>query len=597
MPTFEQSAFIARAVASLSRQSLQSWELVIVDDGSKDDTSSVVKDLLQDRRIRYHALTTNHGLGRAANLGLARARGDLVAYLPSDDIYYPDHLASLSDCIERKKAILAYSELEVPETPADPAPRSSLQLVQVMHRRTADRWLERDQLETDDLGALYFDALSRRGCVGRTGRVTSEWVRHPDQRHRAIRESLDGGLNVFRRRYRIGIPLRFRSSDGGCVDEPALYERFQNIDISRPTHEPLKILLVGELSYNPERIVALEEAGHELYGLWTTEGLGSHTIGPLPFGRVRDLPHNDWRAAARAIRPDVVYALLNWRAVPLAKAVLDASLGIPFVWHFKESPMRCLVRGTWPELAALCARSSACIFSTCAEKHWFDAALPGQLDPASLVLDGDLPKADWFAGRRRRRLSEVTGELHTVVLGRPLGIDGEVVQVLAAARIHLHLYGLVHSRSPDNWAEWLGRARHVAGDYVHVHPHVDQRSWVEELSQYDAAWLHRFRSANHGDVTRATWNDLNYPARIPPYLAAGLPLLQQVNPGSRVAAQELIAERGIGLLYHDLDDLCAQLNDPVAMARRRGAVRRQRLEFTFDHNLDRLVNLFRAVAA
>ena len=71
-----------------------------------------------------------------------------------------------------------------------------------------------------------------------------------------------------------------------------------------------------------------------------TDGLGTHTVGPLPFGHVSDLPATGWHAAVRALRPDVIYALLNWRAVPFAREVLAAELDVPFVWHFKEAPQR-----------------------------------------------------------------------------------------------------------------------------------------------------------------------------------------------------------------------------------------------------------------
>ena len=70
MPTFEQAAFLPRAVASLHRQSLADWELVIVDDGSQDDTAAAVAPFLTDRRIALHRLPRNRGLGAALNRGL-----------------------------------------------------------------------------------------------------------------------------------------------------------------------------------------------------------------------------------------------------------------------------------------------------------------------------------------------------------------------------------------------------------------------------------------------------------------------------------------------------------------------------------------------
>ena len=105
-----------------------------------------------------------------------------------------------------------------------------------------------------------------------------------------------------------------------------------------PVGGGLKILLVGELAYNADRVLALEEQGHRLYGLWIQRPHWYNTGGPVPFGHVEDLPRHNWREAIRQIQPDVIYALLNWQAVPFAHEVLMATRGIPFVWHFKEDP-------------------------------------------------------------------------------------------------------------------------------------------------------------------------------------------------------------------------------------------------------------------
>jgi hypothetical protein len=66
-----------------------------------------------------------------------------------------------------------------------------------------------------------------RGGTGRTGVVTCTWTDHPGQRHKAIRQRDDGGVNVFRRRYWVAEPAAARSRDAGLVDEVALYARFR----------------------------------------------------------------------------------------------------------------------------------------------------------------------------------------------------------------------------------------------------------------------------------------------------------------------------------------------------------------------------------
>jgi hypothetical protein len=601
MPTFEQAAFLRRSVGSLLAQTMPDWELVIVDDGSNDATPQVADGFGVDPRVRYRRLNHNSGLGAALNAGLVLARAPLVCYLPSDDLYDPEHLAVLLDVFadDDDDVVLAWSGVRHRDSTAECGTPNGfpLQLVQVMHRRTADRWVERSELESDDLELLFWSRLRRRGPARPTGRVTCTWTDHPAQRHKAIRERYDGGLNVFRYRYRVSQPLRFHSTDSGCVDERALYRRFRARTMPRDDNEPA-VVLVGELSYHADRVLALAERGLRLYGLWTPDGLGVDTVGPLPFGHVTELPRVGWPEAIRALRPAVVYAQLNWRAVAFAAAVRDALPDVPFVWHFKESPQRSLARGEWPRLAALCLAADAVVFSSAEERDWFELSLPGSLDPArTLVLDGSLPKADWFDGEPATRLSETDGHVHTCVLGRPLGFDADLMAALAAHHVHVHFHGLRNGPGPQGrWTAWLDRARRAAPHYLHVHPAVDPARWVSLLSRYDAGWLHRFPSSNAGDLRRATWDDLNPPARIGPLLAAGLPMLQQRHEGNIVAMDRLIAEQGVGLLYDDVDDLCAQLTDQALMARNREQVRSQRRWFTFDARTGPLVDLFRELS-
>ncbi|MFL6052906.1 MAG: glycosyltransferase [Actinoallomurus sp.] len=600
MPTYRQAAFLPRALGGLLAQTFPDWELVIVDDGSPDGTGHVAGRFLGDPRVRYHRLPANEGLGAALNAGLSRATAPVVAYLPSDDLYEPGHLAALLAVLADPAVVLAYSGVRHHGARASlGAPDGyPLQLVQVAHRRTGEPWPERAELESDDLDRLYWARLRTRGPARPTGRVTCLWTDHPGQRHKAILERHDGGLNVFRSRYRAAVPLRFHSTDSGETDEVALYDRFRSRRLS-PAPDGLRILLVGELAYNPERVLALAERGHRLYGLWTEDGLGCNTVGPLPFGHVADLPRPGWREAARRLRPDVIYGQLNWRAVPFCHRVLMALPEVPFVWHFKEAPHHSIRRGEWPLLADLATRSAAQLYCSAEEREWFLAALPGIADPdRARVLDGDLPKADWFTGTASRRLSERDGEIHTVVLGRPLGLDEEFVTALARRGVHTHLHGLVAGPGPKGaWAAWLERAVRAAPGRVHVHPHVDQRDWVRRLSRYDAGWLHRVPSANGGDLRVATWDDLNIPARIPPLMAGGVPLLQPRGDGSRVAAARLIEETGLGVLYDDADDLADRLHDHATLARARAAVRTHRKSFTFDAHADDLIALFRSLTA
>jgi hypothetical protein len=223
---------------------------------------------------------------------------------------------------------------------------------------------------------------------------------------------------------------------------------------------------------------------------------------------------------------------------------------------------------------------------------WFATFIPDAAEgERSLVLDGDLPKADWFAGiPLSRRFSAEDGEVHTVVPGRPIGLHPEDVAELAARGIHLHFHG---SFTHGQWREWIVRTAELAPDHLHLHETVWQEDWVESFSRYDAGWLHVFRSGNGGDLAAVSWDDLNLPARMATLAAAGLPMIQRDNSGSTVAIQSMSRDLGIGLFFDDYDELASRLRDQVGMARLRSNVVRHRPTFTFDAHVDRLVDFFR----
>lgn len=88
------------------------------------------------------------------------------------------------------------------------------------------------------------------------------------------------------------------------------------------------------------------------------------TVGPAPFGHVQDLPFDHWPDSVRALHPDVIYALLNWQAVPFARQVLAQVPHIPLIWHFKEGPFIYLEKGSWNDLVDLSIGSDGLIYSS-----------------------------------------------------------------------------------------------------------------------------------------------------------------------------------------------------------------------------------------
>ena len=596
MPTYDQDAFLPGAVASLLAQSEGSWELIVVDDGSPGDTAAALGTALEDPRVRLEVLDGNRGLGAALNRGLGLATGPFIAYLPSDDVYHAGHLASLVSALEAApEAALAVAGIRHHDARSSPGriDGEPLQLVQVAHRRTAERWVERAELTTDDLDRMLWSRLLQQGPAVETGAVTCEWGSHPAQRHKVLREPW-GGLNVYRSRYRVAEPLRLQSTAGHLHDEVDHYRRFRERPSTPRAADGLRILLVGELAHNPDRILLLEERGHELHGLWTDTPIWFNTVGPMPFGHVADLPRDGWREAVRLLQPDIVYALLNWQAIELAHEVLTADLGVPFVWHFKEGPFFAREYGLWPHLRDLHTLSDGVVYSTPELRTWFGASAPASADRPTLVLDGDLPKGEWLSGERSPLLSATHGAVHTVIPGRPMGPEPEVIGALAEADVHVHLYS---EKAAAQMRAWVEEVQRLAPDHFHLHAQVDQSDWVREFSRYDAGWLHSFVSGNRGDPHAAMWDDLNYPARMGTLAAAGVPMIQRDNEGSMVATQTLARDRELGLFWRDAEDLADQLCDRSRMAALRESVWHQRGDFIFDTHVDALVAFFRQVIA
>jgi len=92
IPTYNRAGTIARAVKSVIGQEFTDWEMVIVDDGSQDETGKVVKPFLKDPRVRYFA-QRNAGVSAARNFGVAQSSGEIVVFFDSDDEVKPRWLS------------------------------------------------------------------------------------------------------------------------------------------------------------------------------------------------------------------------------------------------------------------------------------------------------------------------------------------------------------------------------------------------------------------------------------------------------------------------------------------------------------------------
>lgn len=108
IPAYNTAATLTRALDSVLAQTEQDFEIVLIDDGSRDSTLDVARSLAAaEPRIRLIALPENGGKSRALNLGIAEARGTWIATLDADDRYQPERLQTLIAAAEREALPMA----------------------------------------------------------------------------------------------------------------------------------------------------------------------------------------------------------------------------------------------------------------------------------------------------------------------------------------------------------------------------------------------------------------------------------------------------------------------------------------------------------
>lgn len=102
LPTYNRAAFLPDAFAAIEAQTDDAWDLVVVDDGSTDDTRGIVAEYARRLGARMRFISqSNQGAYAARNTGLALASGEFVAFYDSDDQWLPHHLEKCAGALRR----------------------------------------------------------------------------------------------------------------------------------------------------------------------------------------------------------------------------------------------------------------------------------------------------------------------------------------------------------------------------------------------------------------------------------------------------------------------------------------------------------------
>lgn len=112
MPSYNTTSFIENSIQSVLDQSYENWELIIVDDCSTDNTDEVLAPFLKDSRIKYLKNEKNSGAAVSRNRALREAKGRWIAFLDSDDLWYPDKLEKQLKFMKKNGYHFSYTNYE-----------------------------------------------------------------------------------------------------------------------------------------------------------------------------------------------------------------------------------------------------------------------------------------------------------------------------------------------------------------------------------------------------------------------------------------------------------------------------------------------------
>lgn len=106
VPLYNKEENISRTIDSVLNLKYKNWELIIIDDGSTDDSASIVKTYLNESRIKY-IYKSNGGVSSARNFGINKSKGEWIIFLDADDYFLPDALDILYDLVQKYQTLFS----------------------------------------------------------------------------------------------------------------------------------------------------------------------------------------------------------------------------------------------------------------------------------------------------------------------------------------------------------------------------------------------------------------------------------------------------------------------------------------------------------
>jgi glycosyltransferase involved in cell wall biosynthesis len=186
IPTYNRAHSVVDAIASVLEQRYRELEIIVVDDGSTDDTAARIAGIA-DPRLRY-VRGRHEGVSAARNLGVRHASGELVAFLDSDDLWRPDKLTREMEALVRHPDVdVVFSDLE--KRHGDRVYPSFMRETAVFSRRLREAsYPEGLVLEAREMRLCLLEEvpvkpsalLLRRAAFDRTGGFDETWTSSED---------------------------------------------------------------------------------------------------------------------------------------------------------------------------------------------------------------------------------------------------------------------------------------------------------------------------------------------------------------------------------------------------------------------------------
>lgn len=164
VPTRDRPRLLRDALESVARQSYRNWEVIVVNDGGAE-VASVVRSLAPQAATRTRLLEndSSQGVARARNRAIDAARGAILAFLDDDDLFLPEHLATLVDAMAPSGAPVAYTESSAVEERIEEGRRIEIRRgIAYQYRYSRALLLVRNMIPTANWGM-------RRECFQRWG--------------------------------------------------------------------------------------------------------------------------------------------------------------------------------------------------------------------------------------------------------------------------------------------------------------------------------------------------------------------------------------------------------------------------------------------